>query len=152
MEYVYYLGLMQILDQEKDEIIGKLESDMKTLETKNLELKYANRNLISTVSEQKNMLKALKLKIKELESLKKSASPNNFEELKKEYQKLLENNKNLKLKLEQSQQEIAELKKLKESDAKSSQSLFGRFLNRNNNKSDENVEDKDEESDSNRKV
>ena len=143
---------MQILDQEKDEIIGKLESDMKTLETKNLELKYANRNLISTVSEQKNMLKALKLKIKELESLKKSASPNNFEELKKEYQKLLENNKNLKLKLEQSQQEIAELKKLKESDAKSSQSLFGRFLNRNNNKSDENVEDKDEESDSNRKV
>jgi hypothetical protein len=48
---------MQILDHERDEIIGKLESDIKTLETKNLELKYTNRNLISTVSEQKNMLK-----------------------------------------------------------------------------------------------
>lgn len=135
---------MQILDQEKDEIIGKLESDIKTLETKNLELKYTNRNLISTVSEQKNMLKALKSKIKEFELLKKPAGPNNFEKLKKEYQKLLEDNKNLKLKLERSQQDIVELKKLSESNGKSGQSLFGRFLKRNNtDKSDENVEDGD---------
>lgn len=134
---------MQILDQEKDEIIGKLESDLKTLETKNLELKYTNRNLISTVSEQKNMLKALKSKIKDLENLNNSAGPSNFDELKKEYQKLLADNKELKLKLERSRQEIMDLKNLSEPDEKSSQGLFGRFLKRNNDKSEETVEGTD---------
>ncbi len=136
------LGLMQILDQEKDEIIGKLESDLKTLETKNLELKYTNRNLISTLSEQKNTLKTLKSKINELESLKKPEGSNNFDELKKEYHKLLKDHENLKLKYEQSQQELAEVKKFVESETKSGQGLFGRFLKRNNNdESDENLED-----------
>ena len=67
-KYKIKFGADPILDQKKDEIINKLESDLKTLETKNLELKYTNKNLISTLSDQKGMLKTLKTKINTLES------------------------------------------------------------------------------------
>ena len=89
------MGLIEILDHEKDEIIAKLESDLKTLETKNLELKYTNRNLISTVAEQKKMLKVLKSKIKDLESIKNHPAPKNIEELKTKYHKLLADHEDL---------------------------------------------------------
>lgn len=123
------MGLIEILDHEKDEIIAKLESDLKTLETKNLELKYTNRNLISTVTEQKKMLKVLKSKIQNLESIKDHPSPN-INELKTKYQKLLAEHKDLKLKYEESKKELVELKNT-DSDTKSGQGLFGRFLKRN---------------------
>ena len=120
---------MQILDQERDEIISKLESEIKTLETKNLELKYTNRNLISTVSEQKNTLKSLQAQINELKSSKVVAGENNLDKLKKEHELLLEENKKLKIQFRRSQNEINELKKLVP-DSKSNKGLFGRFLNR----------------------
>lgn len=133
------MGLIEILDHEKDEIIAKLESDLKTLETKNIELKYTNRKLITTVSEQKKMLKVLKSKLKNLEYLKNHPGPNNLEELKIKYQKLLTEHEDLKLKYEGSKKEMEELKNSKDSDTKSGQGLFGRFLKRNDtDKTEEN--------------
>lgn len=136
------MGLIEILDHEKDEIIAKLESDLKTLETKNLELKYTNRNLISTVTEQKKMLKVLKSKVQNLESMKDHPNPNNINELKTNYQKLLKEHEDLKLKYEGIKKELAELKNT-DSDTKSGQGLFGRFLKRNG--SDDSDEDSDTE-------
>jgi hypothetical protein len=133
------LGLIQILDQEKDEIINKLESDLKTLETKNLELKYANRNLISTLSEQKNMLKALKSKISTLESSNMNIVENNFEKLNKEHIKLLDKYNKLQQEYKLSQDEIRELKNLIP-ESKSTQSILGRFLKRNVDKEDNDVD------------
>jgi len=124
------LGLIEILDHEKDEIIAKLESDLKTLETKNLELKYTNRNLISTVTEQKKMLKVLNSKVQNLESIKDHPSPNNINELKNKYGKLLAEHEDLKQKYEGTKKELEELKNT-DSDVKSGPGLFGRFLKRN---------------------
>lgn len=135
------MGLIEILDHEKDEIIAKLESDLKTLETKNLELKYTNRNLISTVSEQKKMLKVLKAKVENLESNKNNTAPNNIGELKTKYQKLLADHEDLKTKYEASKKELAELKNTG-SDTKSGQGLFGRFLKRSD--ADKSSEDSEE--------
>jgi len=92
------------------------------LETKNLELKYANRNLISTLSEQKNMLKTLKTKISKLESSKVEA--HSYEKLNKEHKKLIEDYKKL-----QTQEEISHLKELIPEE-KPSNGLFGRFMKR----------------------
>jgi hypothetical protein len=92
------------------------------LETKNLELKYANRNLISTLSEQKNMLKTLKTKISKLESSKVEA--HSYEKLDKEHKKLIEDYKKL-----QTQEEISHLKELIPEE-KPSNGLFGRFMKR----------------------
>jgi hypothetical protein len=130
---------MQILDQERDEIISKLESDIKTLETKNLELKYTNRNLISTVSEQKNMLKELQSQITYLKSSKTVTGEKNLDKLSKEHEMLLEKYEKLELRYNKSQDEINELKKLVP-EAKSNKSLFGRILNRND-KNDHDVDD-----------
>jgi len=134
------LGLIEILDHEKDEIIAKLESDLKTLETKNLELKYTNRNLISTVTEQKKMLKVLKSKVQNLESMKDHPNPNNVNEIKTNYRKLLKEHEDLKLEYEGIKKELGELKNTN-SDAKSGPGLFGRFLKRNG--SDDSNEDND---------
>ena len=120
-------GADSILDQKRDEIINKLESDLKTLETKNLELKYANRNLISTVSEQKNMLKALQTEISRSESSK--VKEHSFEKLNAEHKKLIENYKKLQIQYKESQEEISNLKKLIP-ESKSNNGLFGRFLKR----------------------
>ncbi|ADZ10242.1 hypothetical protein Metbo_2023 [Methanobacterium lacus] len=136
------MGLIEILDYEKDEIIAKLESDLKTIETKNLELKYTNRNLISTVSEQKKMLKVLKAKLADLESINHPA-PKNIGELKTKYQKLLADHEDLKDKYQASQKELAELKNTG-SDTKSGQGLFGRFLKRTD--ADKSHEDSGKES------
>ena len=116
-----------ILDQERDEIINKLESDLKTLETKNLELKYANRNLISTLSEQKNMLKTLKTKISKLESSKVEAY--SYQELDNEHKKLIKDYKKLQTQYKISQEEISHLKELIPEE-KPSNGLFGRFMKR----------------------
>lgn len=137
------MGLIEILDYEKDEIIAKLESDLKTIETKNLELKYTNRNLISTVSEQKKMLKVLKAKLADLESIKNHPAPKNIGELKTKYQKLLADHEDLKAKYQASQKELAELKNTG-SDTKSGQGLFGRFLKRTD--ADKSHEDSGKES------
>jgi len=136
------LGLIEILDHEKDEIIAKLESDLKTLETKNLELKYTNRNLISTVTEQKKMLKVLKSKVQNLESTKDHPNPNNINELKTKYRKLIAEHEDLKLKYEETKKELSELKNT-DSEAKHGPGLFGRFLKRNG--SDDSDEDKGED-------
>jgi FtsZ-binding cell division protein ZapB len=136
------LGLIEILDHEKDEIIAKLESDLKTIETKNLELKYTNRNLITTVSEQKKKLKVLKVKFQELKSIKNHPAPN-IEELKTKYQKLLADHEDLKAKYEASKKELEELKN-KDSDTKSGQGLFGRLLKRTD--TDKSHEDSKKES------
>ena len=121
---------MQILGQEKDEIISKLESDIKTLETKNLELKYTNRNLISTVSEQKDTLKSLQSQINELKSSKATIGKNNLDKISKEHTMLLEKYEKLKLQYNKSLDEINELKKLVP-ESKTNKGLFGRFLSRN---------------------
>jgi chromosome segregation ATPase len=123
----YPSGADSILDQKRDEIINKLESDLKTLETKNLELKYANRNLISTVSEQKNMLKALQTEINRLESSK--VKEHSFEKLNTEHKKLIDNYKKLQIQYKELQEEISNLKKLIP-ESKSNNGLFGRFLKR----------------------
>jgi predicted RNase H-like nuclease (RuvC/YqgF family) len=100
---------------------------LKTLETKNLELKYANRNLISTISEQKNTLKTLRSKINELQASK--GKKHNFEKLNRNHKKLLADYKNLKDKYKKSQEEIAQLKELMP-ESNSGNGLFGRFLKR----------------------
>jgi predicted RNase H-like nuclease (RuvC/YqgF family) len=120
---------MQILGQEKDEIISKLESDIKTLETKNLELKYTNRNLISTVSEQKDKLKTLQSQINNLKSSKAIVGKKDLDKISKEHTLLLEKYEKLKLQYSKSLEEINELKKLVP-ESKTNKSLFGRFLNR----------------------
>jgi hypothetical protein len=127
---------MFILDQEKDEIINKLESDLKTLEAKNLELKYTNRNLIVTLSEQKSMLKELKSKISELESSKEA--DNDFEKLNQQHSKLIEKCKNLQIKHNKSLDEITHLKELIP-ESKSDKGLFGRFLKRKGSDEKENI-------------
>ena len=81
---------------------------MKTLETKNLELKYANRNLISTVSEQKNILKNIQSEISKLKSSK--VKEHSFEKLNNEYKKLMEDYKKLQIQYNKSQKEISHLK------------------------------------------
>ncbi len=100
---------------------------MKTLETKNLELKYTNRNLISTLAEQKDNLKALKAKIIELES--KKVKEHSFEKLNDEHKKLLNDFKKLKIKYNKSQEELSQLKELLP-ESKQDKGLFGRFLKR----------------------
>jgi len=100
---------------------------LKTLETKNLELKYANRNIISTLSEQKNMLKALKSKISELESTK--VKEHAFEKLNDEHKKLLDEYNKLQIKYNKSQDELSLLKKSIH-ESKQDNGLFGRFLKR----------------------
>ena len=100
---------------------------MKTLETKNLELKYANRNLISTISEQKNTLKTLRSEINQLEASK--GKKHNFEKLNQDHKKLLADYKKLKNKYNKSQEEIAQLKELI-TESNSGNGLFGRFLKR----------------------
>ena len=102
---------------------------MKTLETKNLELKYTNKNLISTLSEQKEMLKTLKTKISTLESSKDTL--NDYEKLNLKYEKLLEEHKDLMIKYNKSLEEISKLKELIPK-FKSDNGLFGRFLKRKN--------------------
>jgi t-SNARE complex subunit (syntaxin) len=104
------------------------------LETKNLELKYANRNLISTLSEQKNMLKTLKTKISKLESSKVEA--HSYEKLNNEHKKLIEDYRNLQIQYKESQEEISHLKKLIPED-KPSNGLFGRFMKRKNPEDEE---------------
>jgi putative heme iron utilization protein len=95
------------------------------LETKNLELKYANRNLISTLSEQKNMLKTLKTKISKLESSKVEA--HSYQKLDNEYKKLIKDYEKLQTQYKISQEEISHLKELIPEE-KPSNSLFGRFM------------------------
>lgn len=107
---------------------------MKTLETKNLELKYANRNLISTVSEQKNMLKDLQSEINKLKSSK--VKEHSFEKLNSEYKKLMEDYKMLQIRYNKSQKEISDLKELIP-ESKSEDGLFGRFLKRKTSEEDE---------------
>ena len=97
------------------------------METKNLELKYANRNLISTLSEQKNMLKTLKTKISQLESSKVEA--HSYEKLNNEHKKLIEDYQNLQTQYKESQEEISHLKELIPED-KPQNSIFGRFMKR----------------------
>ena len=112
---------------------------MKTLETKNLELKYTNRNLISTLSEQKNELKTLKSKINEIHISKKRYEDS--EKLKKEYSELLNNHNQLQTQYKEALNEIKNLKELID-ESKSPDSLFGRFLKRkNSNKSDRNMDE-----------
>ena len=124
-----------ILDQKKDEVINKLESDLKTLETKNLELKYTNRNLITTLSEQKNMLKSLKSKIIELESSKERDY--DFEKLNLKHSKLIEKCKKLQIQYNESLDEIAHLKELVP-ESKPDNGLFGRFLKKKSSDDEEN--------------
>jgi hypothetical protein len=123
-----------ILDQKKDEVINKLESDLKTLETKNLELKYTNRNLITTLSEQKNMLKSLKSKIIELESSKER--DNDFEKLNQKHSKLIEKCKKLQIQYNKSLDEIAHLKELVPESKPDG--FFGRFLKKKSSDDEEN--------------
>ena len=111
---------------------------MKTLETKNLELKYTNKNLISTLSEQKEMLKTLKTKISTLESSKDTL--NDYEKLYLKYEKLLDENKELVIKYNKSLEEISKLKELIPK-SKSDNGLFGRFLKRKNLDDDKTVND-----------
>ncbi len=111
---------------------------MKTLETKNLELKYTNRNLITTLSKEKDMVKTLKSKISELESTK--VKEHAFEKLNKEHKKLLDEFNKLQIKYNKSQNEISQLK---DSIPESNQDkgLLGRFLKRKNlDDEDNNVE------------
>jgi hypothetical protein len=137
-EIYYPSGADVILDQKKDEIINKLESDLKTLETKNLELKYTNRNLISTLSEQKEMLKTLKSKISELESSK--GNKHAFEKLNKDHEILLDDYKKLQIQYNKSQDEIARLKVLIPKD-KADNGLLSRFLKRKSLDNDKPIED-----------
>ena len=97
------------------------------METKNLELKYANRNLISTLSEQKNMLKTLKAKISKLESSKVEA--HSYETLNNEHKKLIEDYEKVQIQYKESQEEISRLKELIP-EVKPTNSLFGRFMKR----------------------
>jgi hypothetical protein len=112
------------------------------LETKNLELKYANRNLISTLSEQKDMLKTLKTKISKLESSKVEA--HSYEKLNKEHTKLIDDFKKLQLQYKESQEEISHLKELIPEDKPASNSLFGRFMKRKSSEDEENQKDLNE--------
>ena len=110
------------------------------METKNLELKYANRNLISTLSEQKNMLKNLQTKISKLESSKVEA--HSYEKLDNEHKKLIKDYEKLQTKYKISQEEISHLKELIPED-KPSNGLFGRFMKRKASEDEENnVDDK----------
>ena len=127
------------MDQKKDDNINKLDSDLKTLETKNLELKYTNRNLISTLNKEKNMVKTLKSKISELESSK--VKEHAFEKLNKEHEKLLDEYNKLQIEYNKSQNKISQLK---DSIPKSNQDkgLLGRFLKRKTlDEKDNNLED-----------
>lgn len=128
-------GVDAILDQKKDEVINKLESDLKTLEAKNLELKYTNRNLIATLSEQKNMLKSLKSKIIELKSSKER--DNDFEKLNQKHSKLIEKCKKLQIQYNKSLDEIAHLKELVP-ESKPDNGFFGKFLKRKGSDDEEN--------------
>lgn len=109
------------------------------METKNIELKYTNRNLISTITEQKNNIKTLNSKINELKSSKESVG--SLEKLTQDYKNLIENYNKLQEKYKKSQEEIVELRGLV-SENKPSNSLFGRFLK----KKDVDVEDTDKKS------
>jgi len=100
---------------------------LKTLETKNLELKYTNRNLISTLSEQKDNLKALKAKIIELKST--NVKEHAFEKLNEEHKKLVKDYETLQIKYNKSQEELSQLKELLP-EYKEDKGLFGRFLKR----------------------
>jgi hypothetical protein len=111
---------------------------LKTLETKNLELKYTNKNLISTLSEQKEMLKTLKTKISTLESSKDMS--NDYEKLNLKYEKLLDEHKELVIKHDKSLEEISKLKELIPK-SKPDNGLFGRFLKRKNLDEDKTVDD-----------
>jgi len=135
-------GADPILDQKKDEMINKLESDLKTLETKNLELKYTNKNLISTLSEQKGMLKALKTKISTLESSKDTLD--DYEQLNLKYKKLVDEHKELLIKYNKSLDEISKLKELIPK-SKSDNGLIGRFLKRKHLNDNKTVDDAGEE-------
>lgn len=128
------LGLITILDKEKEEKINKLESDIKTLETKNIELKYTNRNLISTITEQKNNIKTLNSMINELESSNETVV--SLEKLNEEHKNLLEKYESLQLRYKKSQEEITSLKELIPQ-TKSSGGLFSRFLKKNNTDNEE---------------
>jgi hypothetical protein len=112
------------------------------LETKNLELKYANRNLISTISEQKEILKTLKTKISKLESSK--VESHSYEKLDIENKKVQEDYKKLQIQYKEAQNEISRLKNLIP-EIKQSNSLFGRFMKRKNEDDDKKVADTDDE-------
>ena len=103
------------------------------METKNLELKYANRNLISTLSEQKDMLKTLKTKIRKLESSKVEA--HSYEKLDNEHKKLIEDYKKLQIQYKESKDEIMHLKALIP-EVKPASGLFGRFKKKKNTAED----------------
>jgi hypothetical protein len=111
---------------------------LKTLETKNLELKFTNKNLISTLSEQKGMLKTLKTKISTLESSKDAL--NDYEQLNLKYEKLVDEHKELMIKYNKSLEEISKLKELIPK-SKSDNGLFGRFLKRKNLDDNKTVDD-----------
>lgn len=108
---------------------------MKTLETKNLELKYTNKNLITTLSEQKSLLKELKSKIIDLESSKERDI--DFENLNQKHTKLIEKCKKLQIKYNNSIDEINHLKELIP-ESKPDEGLFGRFLKRKSSDDEEN--------------
>lgn len=112
---------------------------MKTLETKNLELKYTNKNLINTLSEQKNLLKTLKSKIIELESSKDEG--HDYEKLNTDHLELLDKYKKLQIKYKKTQEELSQLKKMVP-ESKTSNGLLGRFLKRKGSADeDENLDD-----------
>ena len=112
---------------------------MKTLETKNLELKYTNKNLINTLSEQKNLLKTLKSKIIELESSKDEG--HDYEKINTDHLELLDKYKKLQIKYKKTQEELSQLKKMVP-ESKTSNGLLGRFLKRKSSADeDENLDD-----------
>lgn len=112
------------------------------METKNLELKYANRNLISTISEQKDILKALKTKISRLESSKVEAR--SYQKLDIENKKVVEDYKKLQIQYKEAQNEISRLKNLIP-EIKQSNGLFGRFMKRKPEDDNKDVEDSSDE-------
>jgi hypothetical protein len=116
-----------ILDEKRDEIINKLESELKTLETKNLELKSTNRSLIASLSEQKNKVKSLQSDTVEQSNLN-DENQQGYLKLQKDYDTLKEDYEKLQMKYNVSQKEIALLKQII-NDSKNV-SLFGRFLKR----------------------
>lgn len=125
---------------------------MKTLETKNLELKYTNKNLISTLSTQKEMLKTFKTKISKLEA--SNTIFNDYEKLNIKYEKLVHEHEEL---ITQHNKVLEELSKLKEdlpeikpdknmnNDKVNNKGLFGRLWKRKNldEKTVDEVEDKE---------
>ncbi len=112
----------------KDEVSSNLESDLRTLEARNLQLKGSNRKLIATLEEQKSKIKTLQAAHDELQSLKNDERLVNYNKLQNDYKRLKKEFDDLQKRFNKSQRELVQLKKMV--NKMNSMSLWDRLRNR----------------------